>query len=213
MNRLLRYLWFMLFAKPLVLLVMGVNVQSKKKLTSKQPAIIIANHNSHLDTLVLMTLFPLSLLRKIRPVAALDYFLKNRFLAWFALKIIGIIPLDRDVKLDKKDPLEGCSQALDRGEMLILFPEGTRGEPERIAQFKTGVAHLARRHPEVPIIPVFLHGLGKALPKGEFLLVPFFCDVIVGEPLYWTKSRSEFMDNIECCMKELAASLNSPPWE
>ncbi len=213
MNNVLRYLWFALIVRPLVLLGLGLNIKHRERLVSSEQAIIVANHNSHLDTMVLVTLFPLKRLAQIRPVAAVDYFLKNRLLAWFALKIIGIVPLHRDLKKSKADPLAECSAALERGETLILFPEGSRGEPERLASFKTGVAHLAKRHPEVPIIPVFMHGLGKALPRGEFLLVPFFCDVAVGDPLFWQGGRRELMEHLEESMKSLAAGMNCPPWE
>lgn len=83
-----------------------------------------------------------------------------------------------------------CHSAFGAGDILILFPEGSRGQLET---FKTGIAHIAKRHPEVPIAPVSLHGLGKALPRGEGVLVPFFCNVFVGESIPWTGGRDEFM--------------------
>lgn len=213
MNHFLRYLWFVLVVRPLVLLILGVNVRNRDRLISSQPAIIVANHNSHLDTMVLATLFPLRLLKKFRPVAAMDYFLKNKLLAWFALQIIGIIPISRDIRKSNEDPFGRCSEALERGEILLLFPEGTRGEPERLASFKTGIAHLAKRHPDVPVIPVFMHGLGKALPKGECVLVPFFCDVVVGNPVHWSGDRAVFMEDLNAAMKSLASEISCSPWE
>ncbi len=213
MNHFLRYLWFIFIIRPLVLLIVGVNIRHREKLVSSQPAIIVANHNSHLDTMVLMSLFPLKLLKKTRPVAAVDYFLRSRLLSWFALKIIGVVPINRDTRKSKEDPLAGCSQALEQGEVLIFFPEGTRGEPEEIKSFKRGIAHLSRRCPKVPVIPVFLYGLGKVLPRGEGILVPFFCDVVVGDPLFWTGSQDEFMDKLENTMKTLASQVNVSPWE
>lgn len=213
MIRLLRHLFFLLAVRPLVLVVLGLNVRHRHRLPKQGPAILVANHNSHLDTLVLMTLFPQRALAKLRPVAAADYFLKNKALAWFATRIVGIIPLSRRVSARDGDPLEACGAALEEGNILILFPEGSRGEAERLAAFKTGIAHLAKRHPTVPVTPVFLHGLGKVLPKGERLPVPFFCDVFVGKPLTWTGERQSFMTRLDGAMKALAAEGRFPPWE
>lgn len=212
MIRLVRFLFFAVFVRLIVLVVLGLNVRRRELLPKAGAALIVANHNSHLDTLVLMSLLPQRFLPKVRPVAALDYFLRNRLLAWFALHILGIIPLNRTPQRGK-DPLAPCVAALDRGEILILFPEGSRGEPERMVKFKTGVAHLAERCPEIPIIPVFMHGLGKALPKGEWLLVPFFCDVFVGEARYWTGDRAGFMAKLEEAMAELAGEGHCARWE
>lgn len=176
----LRFLFFVGVVRPLALIVIGLNVRHRERLPACGPALIIANHNSHLDTLVLMSLFPLKMLPQLRPVAAADYFLRNRWVAWFALNIIGIVPITRQVKTSGADPLAAASGALARGAVLILFPEGSRGEPEHLGEFKSGVAHLMKRHPDVQAWPIFLHGLGKALPRGEALLVPFFAMCLLG---------------------------------
>jgi 1-acyl-sn-glycerol-3-phosphate acyltransferase len=212
MVKLLRWLFFAVLARGVMLIVLGLNLRRREWLPDHGPAILAANHNSHLDTLALMTLFPLRLLPQLRPVAALDYFLRNRALAWFALNIVGIVPLDRKPQRGA-DPLAACVEALERGDILILFPEGSRGEPERMAKLKSGVARLAERFPEVPVVPVFLHGLGKALPKGEALLVPFFCDVFVGEALRWEGGKSGFMARLEQAMAQLAEEGGFARWE
>lgn len=212
-NAVLRYLFFLLVVRPIVLVVLGLNVRRGELLPETGPAIVVANHNSHLDTLVLMTLFGMRRLRHLRPVAAADYFLRNRVMAWFSMQIIGIIPLQRKMQGVRTDPLAGISEALESGRIVILFPEGSRGEPEQLETFKTGVAHLAKRHPEVPIVPVFLHGLGKALPRGKLLLIPFFCDVFVGQSMRWTGRRDEFMAELDHRMGELADEGQFPAWE
>lgn len=211
MSRLVRWLFFGLIVRLLVLVVLGLNVRRRERLPGRGPAILVANHNSHLDTLALMTLFPQSLLPSLRPVAAADYFLSNRILAWFALEVVGIVPIRRKPAFGE-DPLRGCAEALDTGAILILYPEGSRGEPERLARFKSGIAHLAERFPSVPTIPIFMRGLGKALPKGEALLVPFFCDVFVGAPLFWSSDRAAYMNALEESFRSLADEAGPSGW-
>ena len=208
----LRYLFFLVFVQPIVLIVLGLNVRRRHLLPQSGPAIVVANHNSHLDAIVLMTLFGMKNLKIVHPVAAADYFLKSPLLSWFSTHIIGILPLERNVSAVRADPLAGICQRLDRGDILILFPEGSRGEPEQLAEFRTGVAHLAKRYPAVPIVPVFLHGLGKALPRGEGLLVPFFVDVFVGEPVLWTGKRDEYMSALNHRFNELRSERHHPEW-
>lgn len=205
----LRLLFYALVARPIAWVVLGLNVRHRQRLPAAGPAIVAANHNSHLDTLVLISLFPLRLLPKLRPVAAADYFTRNPLLAWFSLKVIGILPIRREAK-GGADPLKPCEAALDRGDILVLFPEGSRGEPEVMGRFKRGIAVLATRRPEVPVTPVFLHGLGKALPKDDPLLVPFFCDVFVGEALGGGEDQTAFMAELEARMARLSAELPAP---
>lgn len=210
-TRLLRWLFFALVARPVVLVALGINARHRERLPAAGPAVIVANHNSHFDTFVLMTLLPQALLPRLRPVAAADYFLAKRGLAWFAREIVGILPIDRSAR--GGDPLAPLEAALDAGDILILYPEGTRGEPEHLAAFKTGVGHLAKRRPQVPVIPVFLHGIGKVLPKGAFLPVPFFVDAFVGEAISWQGDKAGFMAALEHAMTALAAEGHFPPWE
>lgn len=198
--------------KPILLIVVGLNIRNQQKLPLKGPQIIIANHNSHLDTMVLMSLFPAKMLSQVHPVAAGDYFLKNTFLAWFSLKIIGIIPIQRKRDASRADPLAAISEALQNNQIVIFFPEGTRGEPEIMGDLKKGISILAKRHPHVPITPVFLHGLGKVLPRGEALLVPFICDGNIGDPLYWQEGDN-FLDKIQNRFDALAKAIHISDWQ
>lgn len=212
-NKILRLFFFLFIVRPFILLVIGLNVRHFERLRIKGPAIIVANHNSHLDTMVIMSLFPLSWLKRVHPVAAADYFLRNRFLKWFSLSIIGIIPLPRKMMKGCGDALGGCSSVLEGGGILIFYPEGSRGEPEKIADFKAGIAHLAKRYPEIPVVPIFLHGCGKSWPKDESIIVPFFCDVFIGEFLFWTGDRKEYLNCLTERINDLAAEGNFPAWE
>ena len=212
MNALLRGAFFAAVVRPVLTLVLGAHVRNRERLPVKGPAIIVANHNSHLDTLTILCMFRLRDLPRLRPVAAADYFLRTRLGAWFALNIIGIIPIQRGGK-GGANVLEPCEQALDRGDILILYPEGSRGEPEVLQRFKKGIAHLSHARPDVPVHPLFMHGLGKALPKDSVLLVPFNCDVVAGEAFKWNGDVDAFMELLQARMTALAAQIHVSPWE
>lgn len=204
----LRYLFYLLIVKPLVLVVLGINARSREYLPKHGPAIVVANHNSHLDALALMSLFPQSMVGDVHPVAAADYFCKNRWLKWLAINVAGIIPIDRNSQVGSREILAPIYQALDSNNILIFFPEGTRGEPENLGKMKNGIASIIAERPHVPVVPVFFFGLGKALPKGEVILVPFFIDAFIGQPLHWPDNRQEFMANLKSAMTELQAKAN-----
>ncbi len=210
MNHTLRTLFFALIVRPLMMVILGTNVRRHNLLPEKGPAIIVANHNSHLDVFALMNILGLDRLRHVRPVAAADYFLTRPLRRWFSTRIVGIIPIDRKQTRRDKDgrhPLEPISEALREGAIVILFPEGSRGEPEQLSEFQSGIAHLAKRHPEAPLTPIFMHGLGKAMPKGEALIVPFFVDVFVGESIEPTLPKKELMQTLNDSMADLAKEM------
>lgn len=209
----MRFLFFLLVIHPIVRILLGWHVQGREHLPQQGPAIIAANHNSHMDTMVLMALFPLTMLHKVRPVAAADYWLSTRFLTWFSHNILNAVPIERERAQKDYDPLATSSAALAAGEILIFFPEGSRGEPEKMANFKAGLALLVERVPETEVVPIFLHGLGKTWPKGTGLFVPFFCHIRIGPPLRWNESRRGFMKLFKAEMHELATAGNLPPWE
>ena len=164
LTRLLRFLFFAVVVRGVILVVMGLTVRNRRRMPEDGPAVLAGNHNSNLDALAIMSLMPLRLLPKLRPVAAMDYFYTSSFRGWFANNIIGIIPVKRGSGKEGGNPLN-------RGEILVIFPEGTRGEREALQAFKKGIGHLARARPKVPVVPVFMHGLGKTLPRGSMLFV------------------------------------------
>jgi len=211
MSHWLQSLFFLLIVRPFLAFVLGVNLRHAERLPQTGPAILAANHNSHLDTLLLMSLYPLATLHRVRPVAAADYFLKNPLVAWFALHIMHILPLSRRPKPGEK-PLAHIEAALAAGDILILFPEGSRGEPEKRSALKSGIAHLMEDAPAVPVIPIYLHGLGKALPKGEWLPIPFFADGWVDEPLTWQGERATTMQALEARFQALEALGRHDDW-
>lgn len=208
----LRWLFFEIVGRFLTLFILGLNIRGVNNLQKSGPCIVIANHNSHLDTFVLITILKSSIpLSLIHPVAADDYFGKNPIVRWFTMNIIGaILILRRPAK--GMDSLQQCREILNRNECLIIFPEGSRGNPEVFSRFKGGVAHLVEQMPETKVCPVFLHGLGKALPRGEALLVPFICDVAIGSPMIWSGDRKSFTQLLEEKTKQLSDQIHKSDW-
>jgi 1-acyl-sn-glycerol-3-phosphate acyltransferase len=219
MKRLLK-IGFVAIAKVIVYLLLGLQVYHREHLPRAGPAILVANHNSHLDTFVLMALFPLAMANRIRPVASEQYFLRqNPWLAWFSRQVLDIVPVecaplptpDQKPRHDHRTFLTRCDQVLQHNQILILFPEGSRGHPDCLNEFQTGIAHLAKRHPQVPVVPIFLNGLGKALPKDDPLLVPFVCGVHIGRSLFWTGKKQDFMQRLSSRIQALAGNACFAP--
>ena len=201
----LKKLFFIFFVKPLILFVSGVHLKNRQNLPKKNsPAIIVSNHNSHLDTLTLMSLFPIKDLDNITPIGAKDYFFKNPFIRFISKYLIEVTPIDREMKKSQTHPLANVYKALEENKIIILYPEGSRGEPEELKTFKSGIAHLAKKYPSVPIYPVFMYGTGRSLPKGEALFVPFIIDINIGEALYFDGSLAK---EFTCLVEERILEL------
>ena len=196
-------LFFALGVRPFLVLFIGLRVRGREHLPASDPFILVANHSSHLDTASLLALFPAARLRSIRPVAAADYFERTRFRAWASRTFFNILPIARGRLTPETNPLPKMLAALEAGESLIVFPEGTRGGGDEVGHFKSGIAHLAERAPQVPVVPAYLRNMGRALPKGEWVPVPLFCEVRVGPALHPTGTRDEIVAAIEGAVREL----------
>ncbi|MBJ9266667.1 1-acyl-sn-glycerol-3-phosphate acyltransferase [Citrobacter freundii] len=194
LNSILRTLFTLCIVWPVIWLWLGLRIRHRERLPTRGPAIIVANHNSHMDVFALLSLFPLRRQASVHPVAAADYFLRNKAMAWFALNILNIIPISR--KGGEANPLAQCEQALRDGKILILFPEGTRGEPGKLSPLKSGLWHLSQCVPEVPIIPIWLRGTESVMAKGNRIPLPLFIDVNIGSALYFHGDKPLFMDGL-----------------
>jgi 1-acyl-sn-glycerol-3-phosphate acyltransferase len=192
-----------LVIRPFLALFIGLRVRNRRSLPDTDPFIIIANHSSHLDTISLLSLFRLLRLRRIRPVAAADYFERNRFVSLLTRTLFNILPIARKNITAQNNPLAQMRDALQRGESLIIFPEGTRGSGEEMGRFRPGIAHIIEEMPDVPVVPAYLVNMGRSLPKGEFVPVPFFCEIRLGQPRYFQGSRREIVAQLEAAVREL----------
>ena len=131
------------------------------------------------DTWALWVALPAQIRAKTRPVAAKDYWSKGLIKRFIALKILNAVLIDREVSRHA-DPLAPLIEALDAGDSLIIFPEGTRKAQAEPSDFKGGLYHLAEAFPQVKLIPVYLDTLHRSMPKGSILPVPIICTVRFG---------------------------------
>jgi 1-acyl-sn-glycerol-3-phosphate acyltransferase len=142
--------------------------------------IYYANHTSHMDTLLLWSLIPRAQRRNTRPAAAKDYWWSSPWRQYLAERVFRTVPVVRQRENPEDDPLGPLEAALAAGDSLIFFPEGTRGAGGHVQPFKSGLYHLASKHPHVTLVPVYIDNLNRVLPKGEFLPVPIICTVRIG---------------------------------
>jgi len=171
--------------------------------------IYFANHSSHLDGAVIWASLPPLLRPRTRAVAALDYWEKSALRRYLAKRVFNVLMIDRNPQQSREQrnaPLQPLLDALDTGDALILFPEGTRGEGECIAPFKSGLYHLARQRPDVALVPVYLENLNRILPKGSLMIVPLLCSAIFGAPMCIAaeESRDDFLLRARQALEELA---------
>ena len=144
--------------------------------------IYFANHQSHADLVLIWAALPRDLRAVTRPIAARDYWTKTPFRQWITTRVFNAIYVSRE-RTANEDPLEPLIEALDRGDSIILFPEGTRGNAEEPQPFKAGLFNLAQRFPQVVLVPTWINNVQRVMPKGEVVPVPVLCSVTFGAPV------------------------------
>jgi 1-acyl-sn-glycerol-3-phosphate acyltransferase len=144
--------------------------------------IYFANHQSHFDWVLIWAALPRDLRAGTRPIAARDYWTKTRFKQWLTTEVFHAVYVSRQ-RSDDEDPLEPLLEALERGDSLVIFPEGTRSNRDEPMPFRSGLYHLAERHPEVPLVPAWIDNVQRVMPKGEVVPVPVLCTVTFGAPI------------------------------
>jgi 1-acyl-sn-glycerol-3-phosphate acyltransferase len=144
--------------------------------------IYFANHQSHADLVMIWAALPAELRGITRPIAAKDYWTKTPLRQWITTAVFNAVYVDRE-RTEGQDPLAPLVQALDAGDSIILFPEGTRGHAEEPQPFKAGLYNLAQRFPQVVLVPAWIHNVQRVMPKGEVVPVPILCSVTFGAPM------------------------------
>ena len=147
--------------------------------------IYFANHVSNADMPMIWTVLPNSIRRNTRPVAAADYWLKNRLRAFVGPEVFNCVLIDRRPEARTDDPLEKMLEALDEGSSLIIFPEGNRNmTDEPLLPFRAGLYNMGRKRPDIDLVPTWLANLNEIMPKGEVIPLPLICTVTFGSPIH-----------------------------
>jgi 1-acyl-sn-glycerol-3-phosphate acyltransferase len=144
--------------------------------------IYFANHQSHLDWVLIWAALPHDLRASTRPIAARDYWTKTPFKKWLTSAVFNAVYVARQRTADE-DPLEPLVEALKAGDSLVIFPEGTRSAKGEPMPFKSGLYHLAEQFPQVPLVPAWIDNVQRVMPKGEVVPVPILCTVTFGAPI------------------------------
>ena len=170
--------------------------------------IYFANHTSNLDAPVIWSSLPKPVRDRTRPVAARDYWEGGRVRRLLSQKVFRAVLIERKKVSAHSNPLEAMEAVLDAGDSLILFPEGTRADDEDagLHDFKPGLWHLARKHPDVELVPVYLENLNRILPKGDFLLIPLLAAVTFGSPIKPEEGeeKAAFLERAKHCVEQMA---------
>jgi 1-acyl-sn-glycerol-3-phosphate acyltransferase len=155
-------------------------VRGREHLPEQGSFVLVANHQSHLDAPCLLSALPFARLHRTFPAAAADYFFVSLPRAALASVVVNALPFSRTT--DVRQSLDLCKRLLDsRGNVLILFPEGTRSVTGELGLFRPGIGALLAGSP-VPAVPCWLQGTGHAWPKGRWLPRPGKVRLTLGPP-------------------------------
>lgn len=145
--------------------------------------VYFANHTSHLDALVLWSCLPRDVRAVTRAVAARDYWEGGPVRRHIA-RSFNVLLIDRENIKVHQSPVEMMIREIGKRYSLIVFPEGGRNEGEDMGEFKSGLYYLAKKRPDLELVPVYMENLSRVLPRGEVLPVPLLSCITFGPPMW-----------------------------
>jgi 1-acyl-sn-glycerol-3-phosphate acyltransferase len=157
-----------------------LRIRGRKNLPRGESFVLVCNHTSHLDTLAMLCAIPLSRTHRAFPAAAADYFFSSLPRSAVSAILINALPFDRKAK--GAESLAICDALLtNAGNVLILFPEGTRTTSGELGRFRSGIGRLVAGT-DIPVLPCYLDGGFRAWPKGKALPKPRRLRLSIGRP-------------------------------
>jgi 1-acyl-sn-glycerol-3-phosphate acyltransferase len=198
--------------RPLAHAVASPDVRGSELLELVQaPAIFVANHASHVDTGLLLSVLPRRFRHKAVVAAAADHFFDRRWKAHLWALGLGAVPIERHrVNRRSADTAAGL---LEDGWNLVIFPEGGRSPDGWFQEFRGGAAYLARRTGR-PVVPVHIEGTWRIWPKGGSALRRHRTRITFGTPLTPVEGEDarRFGARIETTLATMADESRSDWW-
>jgi 1-acyl-sn-glycerol-3-phosphate acyltransferase len=171
--------------------------------------IVVGNHTSHLDALVLISSIPLQKLHRTFPAAAADYFFSSLPRRAFSAVFMNALPFERQAGGARS--LTVCEQQLARpGNILVIFPEGTRSMTGELGRFRSGIGRLAAGT-SIPVVPAFLQGAARAWPKGSAVPRPHRLVLRIGKARHYAHLPADRASVEHICteLRQAVAALAS----
>lgn len=172
--------------------------------------VYFANHTSHLDSIVLWTSLPKNIRAVTRPVAAADYWNGGPVRRYLASTFNALL-IDRKKVKVRNTPIDIMIREIGFTDSLIVFPEGGRNLSGELGEFKSGLFYLAKKRPDLELLPVYIDNLNRVMPKGEFLPVPLLSCISIGAPI-WLESgekKNEFLQRAREAVLRLKADCDN----
>jgi len=185
MKKIILIIIYTIFWRNFLKIFIGLKYNNRNVLKKKKQFILIANHNSHMDTMAIMSSIPSKYIHRVHPIAAADFFGGSKFKEKLMRYMVNatLIPRKRPESNEDIDPVQVMSNLIEKGRSIIVYPEGSRGTPGVMTGFKKGIGYLINKNPYVDVIPVYLDGIHKTLPKGKNLILPYNCEIIFGDTI------------------------------
>lgn len=142
-----------------------LGVEGRHHLPATPPFVIVANHASHLDALIVLAILPVRWRNLIYPVAAKDVFFERQVVAGLTTVFVNTLPIWRGSGRTH-DLTQLRDKLTQEQSILILFPEGTRTRSGSMNPFRPGIGRLVAGT-AIPVVPCWIQGAAKSLPPGK----------------------------------------------
>ena len=188
-----------------------LRIDGRERLPAEGSFVLVCNHTSHLDTLCLLCAVPVGRIHRTFPAAAADYFFCSLPRSVVSAILINALPFDRQVK--GAESLTVCARLLaNDGNILILFPEGTRTTTGEMGRFRSGIGRLLAGT-DLPVLPCHLSGGIEAWPKGRPFPLPLKLHLRIGHARKYAdlQPSTESVQTICCELRDAVAELGSKP--